>query len=152
MKYLLDLVTNPVFLSAAVSWFTAQSMKMIIETIKNGFDPKRLSGGGGMPSSHSATVTGLVFATAIEFGLGGFEFPMALFFAIIVIYDARGVRYQTGRQSSILNQMREQEISAGRKPAVDIPLDENIGHSIPEIIAGCLTGAVCGTIISLLLS
>ena len=151
MKYLIDLVTNPVFLSAAVSWFAAQSTKMIIETVKYGFDPKRLSGGGGMPSSHSATVTGLVFGTAMKYGLGGFEFPMALFFAIIVIYDARGVRYQTGRQSQILNRMRERELAAGCQPAADSLLDENMGHSIPEIIAGCLTGTVCGIIINLIL-
>ena len=151
MKYLLDLVKNPVFLSAAVSWFTAQCVKMIIESVKNGFDPKRLSGGGGMPSSHSATVTGLVCAAAMKFGMGGFEFPMALFFAIIVIYDARGVRYQTGRQSRILNRMREQELAAGREPASDIHLDENMGHTIPEIIAGCLTGAACAVVVCLLL-
>ena len=150
MKYLVEFVTNPVFLSAAVSWFAAQSTKMIIETVKYGFDPKRLSGGGGMPSSHSATVTGLVFGTAMKYGLGGFEFPMALFFAIIVIYDARGVRYQTGRQSMILNRMREQDLADGRRPAADFHLDENMGHTIPEIIAGCLTGLACAGLISLL--
>ena len=141
---MLDLITNPVFLSAAAGWFTAQCIKMIIETAKNGFDLKRLSGGGGMPSSHSATVTGLVCATALTFGTGGFEFPMALFFAIIVIYDARGVRYQTGRQSAILNRMRD--------PDEDIHLDEKMGHTIPEIIAGCVTGAACAAVICHLLS
>ena len=146
MSYLLDFVTNPVFLSAAAGWFTAQCIKMIIETVKYGFDPKRLSGGGGMPSSHSATVTGLVFATAVNYGLGGFEFPMALFFAIIVIYDARGVRYQTGRQSVILNRLKDPDLDAG------IHLDEKMGHTIPEIIAGCLTGAVCAAIVCRLLA
>ena len=146
MEYLLDLVTNPVFLSAAASWFIAQCTKMIIETVKYGFDPKRLSGGGGMPSAHSATVTALVCATAMKYGMGGFEFPMALFFAIIVIYDARGVRYQTGRQSVILNRMKDPDL------APDIHLDENMGHTVPEIIAGCLTGAVCAVIICLLVA
>ena len=146
MKYLMDLVTNPVFLSAAASWFIAQCTKMIIETAKKGFDPKRLSGGGGMPSSHSATVPGLLCATAKKFGMGGFEFPMARFFAIIVIYDARGVRYQTGRQSVILNRMRDPDSADG------IHLDENMGHTIPEIIAGCVVGAVCAVVICRLLA
>ena len=54
-----------------------------------------------MPSSHSATVTGLVVSTAIVEGLGGFPFVMALFFAIIVIYDAAGVRMETGARGAV---------------------------------------------------
>ena len=104
-----------------------------------------------MPSSHSATVTGLLCATALKFGTGGFEFPMALFFAIIVIYDARGVRYQTGRQSVILNRMRDQDSVGGRDLFDDIHLDENMGQTIPEIIVGCLIGVVCAGIICSLL-
>ena len=102
MEYVMGLVTNKVLLSAVAAWFVAQGSKIILDVMKGTFTFKRLSGGGGMPSAHSATVVGLTTATAIVYGTGGFEFPMALFFAIIVMYDAVGVRLETGREAKAL--------------------------------------------------
>ena len=118
--FLLGLVTNKVLVSAAASWFVAQCSKIILEGLKNGFSKERLAGGGGMPSSHSATVLGLTTATAIQYGTHGFEFVIALFFAIIVMYDARGVRYVTGRDGDRAEQFRakanEMLAQKGAKP------------------------------------
>ena len=106
MGFLSDLIRNPLFLSAAVGWFSAQFIKTIIYIIiHKEFNPERLMGAGGMPSSHSATVCALVTATAIVYGPGGFELPMAVFFAFIVMYDAMGVRRETGEQAKVLNEM-----------------------------------------------
>ena len=148
MTYLKDLFTNPLFLSAGSAWFISQALKMILETLKGGFHPERLSGGGGMPSAHSATVTGLAGAALLRFGAGGFEFVMALFFAIIVIYDAMGVRYETGQEARILNLLRKRDQAKGEPPLFEKPLDEKMGHTLPEIIAGCAIGIICSVAVS----
>ena len=106
MSYIRDAIHNQVLISAALSWLIAQVLKVLIDGIRNGFSAERLAGGGGMPSSHSATVAGLTTATVLVYGCGGFEFVMALFFAIIVIYDAAGVRMETGREAKVLNLLR----------------------------------------------
>ena len=113
MKFLTDLLTNRIFLSAAFGWLVAQTAKVMIAFFKKEFKAERLVGGGGMPSSHSATVTGLCVSTAYFYGAGGFEFVMALFFSFIVIYDALGVRLETGREAEILNRLRERDIAEG---------------------------------------
>lgn len=96
MSYIRDAIHNQVLISAALSWLIAQVLKVLIDGIRNGFSAERLAGGGGMPSSHSATVAGLTTATVLVYGCGGFEFVMALFFAIIVIYDAAGCGWRPG--------------------------------------------------------
>ncbi len=151
INFLRDLFTNPLFLAAASGWFVAQASKMILEALKNGFHPERLSGGGGMPSAHSATVVGLLCETGIRYGAAGFEFVIALFFVIIVIYDAMGVRYTTGREAAALNRLRRRDLEAGNSPVTDHDLDEKMGHTLPEIIVGCIIGILCAVIVHLLI-
>ncbi len=100
-----------------------------------------------MPSAHSATVTGLLVSTAMVEGTGSTAFAIALFFAIIVIYDAMGVRYETGQEAKILNALMRREQEEGKEPIYDHELDEKMGHTLPEIIAGIVVGAVIAIII-----
>ena len=151
LTFLKDLFTNPVFLAAASGWFIAQASKMILETIRHGFRPERLSGGGGMPSAHSATVVGLACETGIVCGGGSAEFVIALFLAIIVIYDAMGVRYLTGREAAALNRLRQRDLRGGLEPVTDRELDEKMGHTLPEIAVGCVVGILCAAMVHLLM-
>ena len=151
LTFLIDLFTNPVFLAAASGWFVAQASKMILETVKHGFHPERLSGGGGMPSAHSATVVGLTCETGIVCGGSSAQFVIALFLAIIVIYDAMGVRYLTGRQAAALNRLRSRDLQNGIEPVTDRELDEKMGHTLPEILVGCLVGILCATVVHILM-
>ncbi len=137
---LTDIIRNPVFLSAGGAWLVAQVSKIIYETIRNGFHAERLTGGGGMPSSHSATVTGVTFGCLLSYSARSAEFAIALFLAMVVIYDAMGVRLETGQQAKILNAMRERDIAEGREPLFDKPLDEKMGHTLPEVIVGISIG------------
>lgn len=152
MQIFIDLITNPVLISACAGWFVAQLLKVIFHFIKYGPDWKRIAGGGGMPSSHSATVIGLTTATAITYGVGGFEFPMALFLAIIVIYDAMGVRLETGKEAAILNRLMERDKAEGKAPVQEKKLDEFMGHTFPEIVAGVVIGIVCGIVVCKIIS
>jgi acid phosphatase family membrane protein YuiD len=146
MSFLADLFTNKVFLAPAASWFIAQVIKVIIDTVKSGFCKERLYGGGGMPSSHSATVTGLVIITAAIYGPKSFEFVMSLFFAFIVIYDARGVRYETQRQGKALNNLNYERQEEGKQPLDVSKFKEKIGHTVPELVVGIIIGVICALV------
>ena len=99
MTFFEEFFSNHIFLTAACGWFVAQILKTLIHLIiSKKFVAERLVGSGGMPSSHSATVCALVTATCYEYGAGSFEFAISLILAIIVMYDAMGVR-QIGRAS-----------------------------------------------------
>ena len=97
---------NYVLVTAVISSLLAQFTKVILNLIILGkFIPERLWGAGGMPSAHSATVCALLVATGRYCGTGSTEFALALVLAIIVMYDAMGVRRETGEQAKILNRM-----------------------------------------------
>lgn len=132
------------FLAPACSWCIAQGLKVIIYTfLTRSFRPERLVGGGGMPSSHSATVCALVVAAAACYGPDGFEFPMAFFFAFIVMYDAMGVRWETGEQAKVINAMMEQFKDIQHVLDRD-HLKEFIGHTPLQVFVGAVIGIVTG--------
>ncbi len=147
MNFLVDLFTNKIFLAPAAGWFIAQVIKVIIDTVKSGFCKERLYGGGGMPSSHSATVTGLIIITGALYGGASFEFVIALFFGIVVIYDARGVRFETQRQGKALNNLNEERKEEGKQPLEIKRFKEKLGHTIPEIIVGMIIGIICAVVV-----
>ena len=112
------------------------------------FVAERLVGSGGMPSSHSATVCALATSTFYEYRANSFEFAIALIFAIIVMYDAMGVRRETGIQAKLLNDivkifedMGRTEISAHDK------LKEFVGHTPLQVLMGALLGILIAFIV-----
>ncbi len=100
-----------------------------------------------MPSSHSATVTGLFVSTGMTAGLDSPAFAVAFFLAIIVMYDAMGVRYETGQEAKILNALRKRDIAEGKEPLSDLELDEKMGHTLPEIAAGIAVGIIAAVLV-----
>ncbi len=146
MNPFVQLLQNPVFLSAGGAWLTAQVSKIIYESIRYGFSTKRLAGGGGMPSSHSATMMGLTTGCLLTHSAASTEFAIALFLSMVVMYDAMGVRRETGEQAKILNRMRAMDIEAGREPLYDKVLDEKMGHTLSEVIVGALLGIAVAVI------
>ena len=81
LSFFLDLLHNYAFMSAGGAWLVAQASKVIYETVRYGFDTKRLAGGGGMPSTHSATVTGLTVGCLLQNSAASSEFAIALILA-----------------------------------------------------------------------
>ena len=147
MEFLGELFTNKLFLAPAAGWFFAQVIKVIVDSCRCGFNVERLYGCGGMPSSHAATVTGLALITGLFYGPGSFEFVLSLFLAIIVIYDARGVRFETQRQGRALNNLNEERQEEGKQPLDIIRFKEKMGHTMPELLVGMLIGIVCGVVV-----
>ena len=152
MEFLSDLLQNRVFMAAATGWLVAQVLKTIIDMcINKSFDPERLVGSGGMPSSHSATVCALATAAGIEYGSGSFQFAISAILAIIVMYDARGVRREAGLQAQVLNEMIALFPNTGKSVSYEEKLKELIGHTPLQVTAGAILGILIAILYCLFL-
>ena len=135
MSFLNDLLHNQIFVAAVLGWLVAQVLKTIIHMIVNKqFVAERMVGGGGMPSSHSATVCALATATGMRYGGGSFEFAVAIMLAIIVMYDAMGVRRETGIQGRVLNEMLDIFMNMGKEISAEAKLKELVGHTPLQVL------------------
>ena len=144
MNWFQKLLSNGFLLVALSSWFWAQLIKTIIHAIvTKKVDFTRLVGDGGMPSGQSATVSSLAVSAAMVYGLGSFEFAIALVFAIVVCKDAMGVRLETGKQAAIINDIVEAfNVLTSEEKLPDAKLKEFVGHTPLQVIAGILLGIV----------
>ena len=138
----------PVLLIAICAWATAQVLKLLISVaVYRKFDITYLTTGGGMPSSHSATVCGLATAVGIRYGGGSDEFAMAAILAIVVMHDAMGVRMETGRQGKVLNEMMEVFTNMGKQISAEARLKEFVGHTPLQVLMGAILGIIIAVIV-----
>ncbi len=134
-----ELFGNRVLQATFIAWITAQILKVVIELIwKHRLDLRLLTSAGGMPSSHSATVCGLATAVALHDGLSSTLFAISLVLAVVVMYDAAGVRRAAGIQARILNQIID-ELFQGH-PISETHLRELLGHTPIQVFAGAILG------------
>jgi hypothetical protein len=154
MTFFMELFNNHIFLSAVAGWFVAQILKTIIHTMFfKEFVPERLVGSGGMPSSHAATVCSLATATCYEYGAGGYEFAIAVIFAIVVMYDAMGVRRETGIQAKLLNDILKVFDDMGRSEiSTHDKLKEFVGHTPLQVLMGAILGIAIAVFLQFLWS
>lgn len=135
-------------------WLVAQVLKTLINGLLLGkFSLERMWGSGGMPSSHSATVCSLVVAAARLYGPDSAIFALAFIMAIIVMYDAMGVRRETGEQAKILNRMLTDwmEAESANSPFLgDKKLKEMVGHTPFEVLGGAIVGVAVGCLIPII--
>ena len=141
----LGFVTNKYIYIPFLLWFGIQLFKLIYDlvTIKE-FNFKRIIGAGGMPSSHSAVVTGLATLVAKNYGVNSAIFAISFIFAIVVMYDACGVRRAAGKQAKVLNSIvNTPGLSNGQ---VQEKLQEALGHTPIQVFVGALIGLIAGLI------
>lgn len=144
------LISNQVLVSSVSGWVIAQLLKTIIDCALNrSFSPERLVGSGGMPSSHSATVCALVVSSGICHGLSSFEFAVSFVLASVVMYDATGVRQETGKQARLLNMILEQNLLKWKTEEFQVKLKEFVGHTPIQVVAGAVLGIVTALVINL---
>jgi acid phosphatase family membrane protein YuiD len=118
-----------------------QLYKFLYEwVLRRDFDLRVLVRSGGMPSSHSAMVTSLASSVAFKQGLHSEIFALSLIFAVIVMYDATGVRQAAGKQAKVLNQIIR-ELFTGQ-PVSEEELKELIGHTPTEVFVGAVVGVL----------
>lgn len=132
---------NQLLVSAVVGWVVAQFLKTVIDfALNKNFNAERLVGSGGMPSSHSATVCGLTTAAILEYGAGSFEFAISFVLSMIVMYDAIGVRRETGKQAKLLNSILMENPLKLNAEVLQEKLKEYVGHTPLQVLAGAILG------------
>ncbi len=141
------LISNPLINVSVVSWVSAQTLKTLIDTLKHKqFDRSRLAGAGGMPSSHSAVTCSVLLTSYYLYGFSSPIFALSFVLALIVMYDATGVRWAAGLHAKAINQIVEylkKDDDEGTKQAMRelIPkLNESLGHRQIEVACGALLG------------
>ena len=138
---------------ALFSMGLAQGVKIPIHYFKEKeWRPDLFFGTGGMPSSHSAGVSTLTTYIALQRGLPTFDFALSLVYGLIVMYDAQGVRRQTGELTLRVNSMNDliekinKEESLEYKQEAPKKLKEMLGHQPEEVVGGALLGVLVGVI------
>jgi hypothetical protein len=136
---LASLSDNRVLIAALTAWSIAQVIKVPLEyLLHRDWDWSLLVSAGGMPSSHAALVVGAGVAIGIQEGLNSPLFALAVIVAMVVIYDAIGVRRQAGDHARVLNLMID-ELLTGH-PLAEKELKEVLGHTPREVVGGVLLG------------
>ncbi len=137
---------NKILWTCLSAWFLAQFLKGIFYFIKEKrVNFKRFAGAGGMPSSHSALVASLATAVGIKMGWDNPITAIALIFAVVVMYDAAGVRLAASRQAITLNKIIDELFEEGEFHQER--LKEFLGHTPVEVIAGATLGVVMAIIL-----
>lgn len=148
MDFFDSLFNNKILWTSALSWFIAQSLKVVHTLIVDKrFNVSRFVGSGGMPSSHSSFVMALTTATGLVHGWDSGIFAVALVFSLVVMYDAAGVRNAVGKQASILNKIIADIHHKKEKKLTEQRLKELIGHTPIEVFVGAILGIIVANIV-----
>ena len=125
----------------ALSLAATQSIKIIHKLIKTRrLDLRLLARTGGMPSSHSSSTVAMAVSVGLIEGFGSVAFSIALCLALIVMYDAAGVRRTVGLQAQVVNQMLE-ELFSDHPTISGQRIKEFLGHTPKEVLVGAILGA-----------
>lgn len=145
MNNLIGFIQNKYIYIPLLLWFFIQLYKVIYDLITTKrFNFKRIIGAGGMPSSHSAIVTGLATLIGKYEGVDTPIFAISLILALVVMYDACGVRRAAGKQAALLNKIIDTPGLTGVQ--VREKLVEALGHTPVQVFVGALIGIIVGLI------
>lgn len=134
-----NFLSYKVVIIPAASWLIAQLIKVIIYSVQDRrLRLNYLVSMGGMPSAHSATVCSLATTIGIKNGFNSTLFAIAVFFALIVMYDAAGVRKTVSTHSGVLNRILDELFKD--HPEFELRFRELIGHTRLEIVSGAILG------------
>ena len=144
MNFWTSLLHNYPLVCAGTGWLLAQILKVFtgIFKVRRFSISALLFGNGGMPSSHSASVTALAIACGLTYGFDSGYFAIAIMFAIIVMGDAAGVRRETGEQAKILNLITRDLFKHASPTEINQNLKELVGHTPLQVVIGSALGFV----------
>ncbi|CAD7695864.1 unnamed protein product [Ostreobium quekettii] len=135
---------NGVLIASLLSAAVAQVLKVFTHRWRHGrWSLGRMLTSGGMPSSHTALVGGLVAAVGVQEGSGSVAFAVATVLWLLVMYDASGVRLAAGRHASVLNTIiselpPEHPVQDGQR------LKDSLGHTPLQVLVGAIVGLLVG--------
>lgn len=122
--------------------FIAQVLKFLLHLIvKKKVDFKQFTTTGGMPSSHSAGVVGIATSVGIISGFSSIIFSVAMGYALVVMYDAAGLRRASGKMAACLNRIMD-DFYKHDVQSVGGKLKELLGHTPIEVFAGAILGVL----------
>ena len=148
MTFFQELTSNQTLMTGVTGWVVAQVLKTILDIgLNHSFNPERLVGSGGTPSSHSSTVCSLATAAALRYGVGSFEFSISFILAMIVMYDAIGVWQETGKQARVLNRLLFDDFLKLDGVVLQEKLKEYVGHTPIQVAAGAILGILIAFIL-----
>ena len=140
------LLRNGVLIAALAAWGTAQILKVPIEYLRSHkWKWSPLFTVGGMPSSHSALIVGATNAVGLYFGYASPLFALGVVVAMIVTYDAAGVRRQAGMHAERINVLFDELLQGHMWDEEE--LREVLGHTPLEVLAGIVWGLLVTTLV-----
>ena len=139
-------ITNKYIYVPMILWFCIQVFKVIHDLYKTRkFNFKRILGAGGMPSSHSAVVVSISTLIGKNYGADSAIFALSLVFALVVMYDACGVRRAAGKQAKLLNEI----VNTPGLSSIEVKekLQEALGHTPVQVLVGAIIGVIAGLVL-----
>jgi len=134
-----SIFNNHALIGALIAWLIAQILKVPLEYLRTRrWNWALLFRAGGMPSSHTALVTGVAHGIGLRDGFDSMVFAAAATLAVIVVYDATGIRRQAGKHAALINAMIE-DLASGH-PLKQEQLQQVLGHTPLEALGGLLLG------------
>ncbi|MCS6908357.1 MAG: divergent PAP2 family protein [Anaerolineales bacterium] len=147
----MEIFRNHVLIAGAIAWLIAQTVKVPIEYLRTQqWNWALLFRAGGMPSSHSALVTAIAHAIGLFYGFDSPLFAIGLTLAMVVVYDATGIRRQAGKHAELINAIIN-DLASGH-PLKEEQLREVLGHTPIEAFAGVALGVVVAQLVWLVAS
>jgi uncharacterized protein len=142
LAFLHALLANRPLMSAFSAWLVAQVLKtLVFAYLERQVNWRRMVETGGLPSAHSALVVGLAAGIGIHEGWQSSLFAVCLVYALVVMYDAIGIRREAGKHADLLNELLLisiiKDASAQREK-----LRALLGHTPIEVFAGALIGVI----------
>ena len=132
-----------IFIAAAVAWFIAQALKILISFIENKkIDWSLATASGGMPSSHTSFVIAATTMIGRKEGVESSIFALAVVLSVVVMYDAMNVRRAVGHIGQTLNQIIDNFNKTGKVNVDNVK--EILGHSPIQVLAGFILGLLIG--------
>ena len=137
---MLDLAASPLFHALSCGFLVQLSKVLTFLVREKKINVRRIVEMGGMPSSHSASVCSLTTCVGFREGTGSVLFGVVLYFSLIVMYDAAGLRRAAGRQATLLNRILHEHIQLPGPPHER--LRELLGHTPIEVLVGAIIGVL----------
>jgi uncharacterized protein len=136
-----ELGNNLILIISAATWAITQILKVIVILVQE----RRLAWNyfvtsGGMPSSHTATVCALATSIAMTLGMSSTYFSISVVLAVIVMYDAAGVRQSVGQHSAVLNRIVKEFSFKPGKSDIKMDFREFVGHTPFQVFIGAILG------------
>ena len=134
----MHLESSPLFHALTCGFLVQMSKVLTFLVREKKINVRRFVETGGMPSSHAASVMALSTSVGLREGFESVLFAVTLYFSLIVMYDAAGLRRAAGRQASLLNRILNEHIQLPGAPHHQ--LRELLGHTPFEVLVGALIG------------